>query len=718
MTSSPEPNIQFTVSEPGVPRVCLNMIVKNESKIILRLLESVSPIIDGYVVCDTGSTDNTVELIRDFFAERQIPGQVITEPFRDFGYNRSFALAACDEQSDCDYVLLLDADMVFWLNPAITAQEFKRGLTGDAYHMFQGTDAFFYKNTRIVRRGIGAKYWGVTHEYVSTPDGTKYVQIEKARAFVQDIGDGGAKADKFERDIRLLKTGLEENPGSERYTFYLGNSYRDNGDTDLAIETYKRRAAMGGWFEEVWYSMFNIGVCYKSKGDMQSAVHWWMEAYQYFPKRVENLYEIITHYRHEGKNQLAYLFYSMALKQVLANPNPDYLFLKKDVYEYKLDYEFSVFGYYCNVDGYDMTRICVKVMNCALADAATFRNVMSNYKFYAKSLAAMRETQNPALVAALSQIGRKFGLHDDPLFKSSTPSLALIDGGSKLAVCVRFVNYRINERGGYDNQAKIESENVIAIIDPATGEVESEQLMRYDESKDNVYVGLEDVRLHWDAKRNRLLYNANRGLGANNIVVEHGVVQLDSAAGLESGDDMSPLNYKFARMFKESQQNAVEKNWVLFEDAEGNTKVIYGWHNLSIGDFVENSGDNSGDNSADEYLFKQTHSISTPNLFRHVRGSTNGVRVGQENWFICHVVSYEDRRYYYHMFVALDATTHAVRKYSPPFTFDGEKVEYTLGFFYRRENNTFNIGYSKMDRSTHYMAVKKSTIEGLCVGMV
>ena len=46
-----------------LPTLCLNMIVKNESKIITRLLESVLPIIDTYCICDTGSTDNTIEVI-------------------------------------------------------------------------------------------------------------------------------------------------------------------------------------------------------------------------------------------------------------------------------------------------------------------------------------------------------------------------------------------------------------------------------------------------------------------------------------------------------------------------------------------------------------------------------------------------------------------------------------------------------------------------------
>jgi glycosyltransferase involved in cell wall biosynthesis len=97
------------------------MIVKNESKIILRLLQSVVDLIDAYCICDTGSTDDTVNMIETFFREKNIPGKVIVEPFRDFGYNRSFALKACDD-IPAEYVLLLDAvfDLSIW-SPVTTS---------------------------------------------------------------------------------------------------------------------------------------------------------------------------------------------------------------------------------------------------------------------------------------------------------------------------------------------------------------------------------------------------------------------------------------------------------------------------------------------------------------------------------------------------------------------------------------------------------------------
>jgi glycosyltransferase involved in cell wall biosynthesis len=711
--------IDFDIISPfphnDPPKLCLNMIVKNESKIIRRLIESVVDVIDCYCICDTGSTDNTVEIIETFFAEKGVPGKIPKEPFRDFGYNRSYALKQC-ETMDADYILLLDADMIFELGRGVSPVDFKRGLTHDVYHMFQGTDAFYYKNSRIVKNRRGMSYWGVTHEYVKSPDGSSYSLIEKSRAFINDIGDGGSKADKFERDIRLLKKGLEENPGNDRYTFYLANSYRDHGDKDLAIETYKKRIELGGWFEEVWHSYYNIGKCYKSKGDMVSAIYWWMEGYQFFPKRVENLYEIITHYRQCGKNQLAYMFYTMALKQMLLNPKPDYLFLQSDVYEYKLDYEFSIIGYYCNVDNYDMTRICMKVLGCKLTENGVARNVLSNYKFYSKKLADKQVASPAKLIEAIKDIGKELVASepDGVYFVPSTPSVVL--SGDDLVVNVRYVNYRINDRGGYENRENICTKNVIARFDARTLERKGDDdFMWYDKSVDNLYVGVEDVRLFYSKARKALVYSANRGLGHHKLVVEHGVVR----TLYEKTSDFAENESGCIRM---EGQYDVEKNWVMFEDATGNTKIIYNWHNLVIGDIVEDpvsppDSDDEGEPQPGkrEYVFEKTHNIQTPAMFKYFRGSTNGVLIGDEVWFMCHVVSYEDRRYYYHVFVVLDATTYQPKKYTPMFTFEGEKVEYTLGFIYRKVEDQLFIGYSKMDRSTHYMSVPRASLDWITV---
>ena len=92
-----------------LPKLCLNMIVKNESRIITRMFDSLVSIIDTYCICDTGSTDNTIEIIKNYFDKKGIPGKVVEEPFKNFCHNRNFALKACLGMSE--YVLLMDADM-------------------------------------------------------------------------------------------------------------------------------------------------------------------------------------------------------------------------------------------------------------------------------------------------------------------------------------------------------------------------------------------------------------------------------------------------------------------------------------------------------------------------------------------------------------------------------------------------------------------------------
>jgi tetratricopeptide (TPR) repeat protein len=694
------------------------MIVKNESRIISRLLESVYFILDSYCICDTGSTDNTVEIIENFFNERCIPGKIVREPFVDFAYNRSFALKACENMENADYILLLDADMVFWINPELTKNmsegiaKFKTGLVHDAYYMFQGSERFYYKNTRIVKNRIGIYYWGVTHEFVKTPEGTVYGTLDKSSVFINDIGDGGSKSDKFERDIRLLKKGLEDHPNNDRYTFYLANSYRDHGDYREAIETYKKRIEIGGWFEEVWHSYYSIGKCYKQLDDMPNAIHYWLEAYQFFPKRIENLYEIVTHYRQIGKNELSYMFYVAALKQVMLNPCPDYLFLQKDVYDYKLDYEFSILGYYCNLDKYDMTRICLKVLNSANTEEHIARNVLSNYKFYAKSLQSISVPFSEQNKTMLKNIGQELFQSSFPEFVGSTPSITFHNSG-ELVVVQRFVNYRIDDNGGYVNQQNITTQNAVAIIDirspvwTKTTEFE----MPYNKSFDSLYIGLEDVRVM--SHSGELIYSANRGINLHHLMVEHGTVNIQNKTS------------RSGLVLIESQKQ-VEKNWVLFSDANGKLKIIYGWHDLIIGNVkpeteldIDSPPDSDDEidtsNEITSYLFEKTHTITTPAFFKHIRGSTNGVLIGNEVWFICHLVSYEDRRYYYHVFVAIDSTTYEITRYTPMFTFERQKVEYTLGFVYFQDSNEFLIGYSTMDRQTEYILVPKLAIEHMCI---
>src|SRR5579871_1464094 len=108
-------------------RICLNMIVKNEAHVIRRCLASVCPVIDCWVIVDTGSTDGTQQIVRDFFAARGIPGQLHERPWVDFAHNRSEALDLA--KSEADYSLIIDADDTLEVGPGFD----RFSLTADSY---------------------------------------------------------------------------------------------------------------------------------------------------------------------------------------------------------------------------------------------------------------------------------------------------------------------------------------------------------------------------------------------------------------------------------------------------------------------------------------------------------------------------------------------------------------------------------------------------------
>ena len=80
--------------------ICLCMIVKDEAHIIEETLERVSKYISSYAISDTGSSDNTIEIIENFFKKKDIPGKVYQDEWEDFGHNRSVALSHCKNKSD------------------------------------------------------------------------------------------------------------------------------------------------------------------------------------------------------------------------------------------------------------------------------------------------------------------------------------------------------------------------------------------------------------------------------------------------------------------------------------------------------------------------------------------------------------------------------------------------------------------------------------------
>jgi tetratricopeptide (TPR) repeat protein len=656
------------------PTICLNMIVKNESKIIKRMFDSVISIIDSYCICDTGSTDDTVSIITEYFKEKNIPGKIVYEPFKDFSHNRNFALVNCLGMSD--YILLMDADMLLKIDPSFN----KRMITKfDSFHILQGNDDFYYKNMRIIRNNGLYSYIGVTHEYVNTPPNQQTLSIHKNMLFITDIGDGGSKGDKFERDVKLLLGGIVENPNSDRYHFYLANSYFDSGKFEESIEIYKKRIKIGGWSQEIWYSYYRIGLAYKGLKKIEEAISWWLDAYNYLPTRIENLYEIIQHYRVTSKCKLAYHFYKMA-KEVLKGLKPgekdEFLFLKNDIYIYKLEYELSIIS--CYVEIFNINDAVITVLNNS-NDTGIINNVLSNMKFYNNRIL-------PTVVLDFGFSMNHIIANKYRKFNSSSASIIPSDNGGYL-MNIRLVNYTIDNKGIYHDcddhiitiNKRVELSKDFKIINESI----------IDSSFDNRrYVGIEDVKIF-----------KNTSKDADNEIIFMGTgLHKDEKIGMCYGKYDNPKKFMESDEVKASfnMNSGCEKNWVFYMNENNELRIIYKWFPLQI-----------CTTDIDNGLIHLQEEKIMPKIFKHIRGSSNGFTFKDEIWFINHIVSYETPRQYYHMISVFDKKMNLLR-YTCPFKFEGICIEYCLSLIV--EENRIIIPYSTWDKTTKIAVIESHNL--------
>ena len=674
------------------PTLCLNMIVKNESKIITRLFDSVVSIIDCYCICDTGSTDNTVELIKTYFENKNIQGKIVSEPFKNFAYNRNFALKSAVGMSD--YVLLMDADMILEIKN-FNKENLKNF---DSCYILQGNNDFYYQNMRIVKNNGLFSYVGVTHEYISTPSNNKLLHITKDQLFITDYGDGGCKNDKFVRDIKLLTDGIIDEPNnSERYHFYLANSYHDTGNFEKAIETYEKRIKIGGWNQEIWYSYYRIGLCYKKMGKIADAIFTWMNAYDFLPSRTENLYEIINHYRHISKSKLAEFFYNMAKDSLNKNKNVNrdsYLFLHNDIYTYKLDYEFTIFAAYVGVNNINDQIVSV-LNNCS--DGSINNNLFSNMKFY-------KDILKPTQVINFGNSVPQNINNNNTIFYSSSASLINNPYENGYLMNVRYVNYLIDNNGNYLNCDKyiITQNKYIKLTKDL--KIINDSFLEFN-FEDRRYIGVEDVRIFYDNYSSKMLFIGTGYHKNNTIGVVTGEYNINENR-LSSINEITPFCH-----------STCEKNWV-FVDVKQSINVIYKWYPLQICKINQ-----------EKKLLDLVETKEMPRFFSHVRGSTCGFKYikntrlegnnkdnisfsicEEETWFILHMVSYESPRHYYHIFAVFDDSMNLLR-YSAPFKFHTEPIEYCLGLVV--EDERVLITYSVWDRETKLGIYDKKYIDSI-----
>jgi tetratricopeptide (TPR) repeat protein len=315
----------------------LAMIVKNEAHVLERCLRSVRPFLDHWTIVDTGSTDGTQALARRVL--RDVPGAVHERPWRDFGHNRSEALALA--AAHADYLLVVDADDVLEALPDFCMPP----LSADAYTLRVADMGTAYDRMHLFRAELGWRYEGVLHEYpVCT---AREPRSERLEGLVyRRIHDGARWRDpeKYRKDAAVLERALGENPTNARYAFYLAQSWRDAGEPARALDAYERRAAMGGWDEEVYVALLEAAKLRELLGRPHGEVlAGYLRAHVARPRRAEALCHLARYCRGRGEHAAAWVFARSAVE--VPRPN-DVLFVEEEVYAWRALDEYAIAAYW------------------------------------------------------------------------------------------------------------------------------------------------------------------------------------------------------------------------------------------------------------------------------------------------------------------------------------------------------------------------------------
>ena len=646
-------------------RIILNLMIKNESRIIKRCLEAALPHVDAVALLDTGSTDDTIEVATQVLAASGKPYKIAVEAFQNFGYNRTVsfqnAQALCSEigwDADNTYAMAVDADMN--ICPSAAFRDFPLTLNG--YTVIQSNGSLKYFNTRFMKCGHPWKCIGATHEYWSG-DPTDRIPFEIF--YIDDKNDGGCKSDKFERDVRLLTAEIAAEPNNGRSHFYLGQSLKDLGRFREAIEKYQRRIEIGGWREEVWYSYLQIGKCYDHLKEPHNMELWMNKAFDYHPTRAEPLYHLCRYFREHSEHYKSYHYYLKG--RYIPFPKDDVLFIEDQVYNGLFEYENTILA--CYVNGrtkQDSLTDVLSYLNKRIPHYIS--NVWDNLHYYTEPL--LSSTYKGEYMRLLVKPQGPPELE----YRVSSCSIvpySNIDPSRRFIMNTRYVNYSIDERGCYhmrDPDQTVRTKNGVTFLNESGYPTEEVRMLQDDGSLPTYPMnicGLEDVRLFWHQGRLRFTASSKDASKEGKIVIVLGDYHPEQAKLSNMQIVQSPYGFD------------CEKNWIAVPNgalshvpqAQGKLNFIYGWQPMEIGAV------NPETNKLEIHT-----KYDTPAVFNRFRGSSPLVEWQGSFYGVVHFVKYSQPRCYYHSVVRFNKETLKPEQYALPFSFCEPKIEYCLGF--------------------------------------
>lgn len=302
--------------------VCLNMIVKDAESTIARALTSALPHIDSWCISDTGSTDNTCQIVCEFFAQHGVPGQLVLGKTAGFGEMRNHALDAAKAlvcQIDRAYIVFLDAD---------------DELRGDDRVFVPGSDAYrfevefgdcLFERVQMIRARSKASWKYRIHETLVDAG-----SVSKGHLTLVAHPKSGEHV-KYARWLELSEQDLADMPDDTRVVFYAAQNAYDARHFARAAELYAKRSRMGGWDEEVWYSVLRCAQANECQGSYQTAAADYVRADMLRPWRAEASENLARMFRQLGEPDAARPWAERASK-IGFPPREDILFVQRGLY--------------------------------------------------------------------------------------------------------------------------------------------------------------------------------------------------------------------------------------------------------------------------------------------------------------------------------------------------------------------------------------------------
>jgi len=248
----------------------LCVICKNEEENIRNLLESVKgDLFNEIVIVDTGSTDKTVDIIKEYTDK-----VFFFEWINDFGAARNVSFS----HATSDYIMWLDSDDIILEKDYKKLLDLKKRLHESpiwlvkyeyAHDEFGKSICSFYRE-RIVKRSLNLRWQEPIHEYLPLDAPFQKTDIEVHHFKNHPTSD---------RNIPMLEDIVKKNPTVGRNVFYLGKEYFDNGQLDKGIEKLKQFVEMpDAWSENKYNALLRISSYYKNAQDYNSAIKYCWEA--------------------------------------------------------------------------------------------------------------------------------------------------------------------------------------------------------------------------------------------------------------------------------------------------------------------------------------------------------------------------------------------------------------------------------------------------------